>query len=61
MRKFGNRYYRKLGKTSDVYARRIAQNIRNRGVNARVVKNAKGSTVFVAQENTMQVVSWRLE
>ena len=48
MRKFGNRYYRKLGKTSDVYARRIAQNIRNRGVNARVVKNAKGSTVFVA-------------
>ena len=47
-RKFGNRYYRKLGKTTDHNARRLAHVIRSRGVNARVIKNAKGSSIFVA-------------
>ena len=48
MRKFGNRYYRKIGKTTDYNAQRFAHAIRSRGINARVIKNAKGSSIFVA-------------
>lgn len=47
-RKFGNRYYKRLGKSSHSRAVNVADVLRNRGLNARVVRSKSGSTVFFA-------------
>ena len=48
LRKFGNRYYRQLGKTNHNRAVKVAEAIRSKGINARVVRSKSGSKVFTA-------------
>ena len=48
MRKFGNRIYSRLGKTNHLSATKLAQGIRNKGVNARVIRNLNSSVIFVS-------------
>ena len=49
MRRFGNRiYFKTRGKRSHNLANKMAQRIRQNGINARVIRSSNGSSIYVA-------------
>jgi len=47
-KKFGKRYYSRLGKGNHDRVVNVAADLRSRGINARVIRNKSGSTIYVA-------------